>query len=100
MTDKPYDGTQNRIVCAANRNRLTGEMLIGVRHCDLLMRDQRERLSDKGKNSEWEQGFVDRYGKYHDRQEAWKIAFEAGQIIRRCGGDEANGGTLYSENLY
>ena len=47
-----------------------------------------------------EQGFVDRFGKFHNREEAWKIAEPAGQIRRRVGGDTINGGTLFSENLY
>ena len=46
------------------------------------------------------QGFVDQYGEFFDRCEAWKIAEREGQILRRCGGDGAKGGTLYSENLY
>lgn len=47
-----------------------------------------------------EQGFIDRFSKFHTRVEAWKIAESAGQIRRRVGGDTTNGGTLYSENLY
>lgn len=47
-----------------------------------------------------EQGFIDRHGKFHTREEAWKIATPAGQIKRHVGGDSQNGGTLYSENLY
>ena len=47
-----------------------------------------------------EQGFIDRFSKFHNREEAWKIAEAAGQIRRRVGGDTINGGTLFSENLY
>lgn len=47
-----------------------------------------------------EEGFIDQHGNFHTRQQAWKIAEANGQIIHRCGGDTANGGTLYSENLY
>lgn len=46
------------------------------------------------------QGFVDNEGNFLTREEAWKVAERCGQIIRRCGGDTANGGTLYSENLW
>lgn len=46
------------------------------------------------------QGFVDQFGKFYTRTEAWKIAEANGQIRFRVGGDTANGGTLYSENLY
>lgn len=42
-------------------------------------------------------GFMTDTGRFVDREEAHTIAKAAGQIIRRCGGDE---GTLYSENLW
>lgn len=90
----------NRIVCAANKSRVTGEIILGIRHCDQFMNSQRDRLPNKGRNADWIQGFIDKFGCFHDRQEAWKIASEANQIWRRCGGDDADGGTLYSENLY
>ena len=47
-----------------------------------------------------ESGFVDNRGNFLTRTEAWKVAEAAGQILYRVGGDETNGGTLYSENLY
>lgn len=47
-----------------------------------------------------EQGFIDQWGIFLNRQEAWKVAKAAGQILYRCGGDDSDGGTLYSENLY
>lgn len=46
------------------------------------------------------QGFVDQRGVFLTRTEAWSIALAAGQIIRRVGGNDTDGGTLYSENLY
>lgn len=46
------------------------------------------------------QGFIDTWGNFHTRTEAWKIAESHGQIIKRVGGDDTDGGTLYSENLY
>lgn len=88
---------QQRIVCAANYK--DGFMLCGVRHWDQLMRAQFLLVHDR-LSYQWEQGFIDNRGNFLTRQEAWKVAEAAGQIIRRVGGDEANGGTLYSENLY
>lgn len=44
-----------------------------------------------------EQGFIDQRGAFLTREEAHKVATGAGQIIRRCGGDD---GRLFSENLY
>jgi hypothetical protein len=93
------------VVCAANRygNEVVGYfMFIGVRHFCPVMRKNME-----GRDVHWmrvqfgeEQGFIDQQGVFMDRQEAWKVAEAAGQIRRRVGGDDRNGGTLYSENIY
>lgn len=95
-----------RIVCAANREAGTDLHITGPRHWDGTMTAQFHMV--KGHCEETlnripkfkEQGFIDQHGEFLNRQEAWKVAEAAGQIIRRVGGDEANGGTLYSENLY
>lgn len=99
-----YD-PQERIVCAANR--YGGVILVGVRNgssdmyslfdhaedvCEFSFKDT---LSDKE-----EQGFITSKYRFVDRTEAWKIAVEQKQIVRRVGGDDLDGGTLYSENLY
>lgn len=102
-----------RIVCAANRNSYSGEIAIGVRHfCPIMHENVMLRCKVLGKDPmdtkdehamAWrtsEQGFIDQHGKFYNRQEAWKIAEENGQILRSCGGDSAYDGTLYSENLY
>ncbi|RSK75882.1 hypothetical protein EJ774_23675 [Pandoraea apista] len=89
-------GDCRRIVCAANRKRFTGEIVLGIRHWDAFMR--RDMFDSEG--DPVDQGFVDQHGRFLSRTEAWKVAKAAGQIIRRCGGDEADGSTLYSENLY
>ena len=49
-----------------------------------------------------EQGFVDQFGNFYSREEAWIIAVTNGQIIRRVGGDMSldGEGKLFSENLY
>lgn len=89
-----------RIVCAANR--LEGHvLLLGARHWDSWMHDSYHKLGlSSEKSFKCEQGFIDNRGNFLTRTEAWKIAEAAGQIIRRCGGDTIDGGTLYSENLY
>lgn len=84
-----WEPTQ-RIVCAANRD-VDGTLYLGVRHCDRFMHDA------KTDQRYCEQGFIDQFGEFLTRQEAWKVAVAANQIIRRVGGDE---GRLYSENLY
>lgn len=83
-----------RIVCAAIRNR-AGVVICGPRHFDSQMAQWVEFS-----RSEWgdaEQGFIDQRGEFLTREQAWKVASDAGQIIRRCGGD---GSRLFSENLY
>jgi len=97
MTTKLPD---NIIVCAANFNPFTGKIILGVRHWDDHMRQHRNELSDSGLSSQYEQGFIDKFGRWHSRTEAWKIAVAANQIRRQVGDDSADGGTLYSENLY
>ena len=78
---------ERRVVCAALRR---GSVIVcGPRHWDSLCRGH----SKDG----WEQGFVDQRGVFMTREEAWQVAFDAGQIIRRVGGD---GKRLFSENLY
>ncbi|MDN4573718.1 hypothetical protein DBB29_09035 [Pandoraea cepalis] len=89
-------GDCRRIVCAANRKRFTDEIVLGIRHWDAFMRREvRETEGDPV-----DQGFIDQHGNFLSRTEAWKVAEATGQIIRRCGGDKADGGTIYSENLY
>lgn len=84
-----------RVVCAAIRGK-AGRVICSARHFDDLMR--RQVAADVfGDWSVAEQGFIDQRGEFMTREEAHKIATEAGQIIRRCGGDE---GRLFSENLY
>lgn len=99
-----YDPPE-RIVTACNR--YGDVILVGVRHgsedmyslfdhtenvVDFMFKDT---LSDRE-----EQGFITSEYRFVTRQEAWKIAVEQQQIVRRVGGDDSDGGTLYSENLY
>lgn len=90
-----------RIVCAANRNSI-GHIVLGVRHFDAVMHIAivDYYMAARCSSSFDEQGFFTSQGRFVSRTEAWKIAEAEGQILRRCGGDTANGGTLYSENLY
>ena len=83
-----------RVVCAAVRDS-DGRIVIGPRHFDKTMTDTINLLDEWSRP--WEQGFIDQHGEFMTREEAHKVATEAGQIIRRCGGDD---GRLFSENLY
>jgi hypothetical protein len=89
-----YSVTPRRIVCAAMFKE--GRVITGARHYDKIMRAQ--MLASEG-IAWWrscKQGFIDQFGDFLDRQEAWKIADEQGQISREVSAP----GTLYSENLY
>lgn len=92
------DGTP-RIVCAAVRLK-DGLVVCGARHFDSRMRDALCRISTHdmdGTLTGAKQGFIDQYGSFLTREEAWTVAHTNGQIIRdheRCIG------TLYSEHLY
>ena len=96
-----------RVVCAAILKLPHGYRVIGPRHHDLVMQTQDKWAVEAGEYTEnsrfpdrENQGFIDQYGVFMTRTEAWQVALAAGQIRYRCGGDTANGGTLYSENLY
>lgn len=98
MSDTP----QRRVVCAANRLLSDFGDEVGIvcsaRHFDPLMRRQMEQSNVT--MAGWkvsQQGFIDQWGAFMDREEALVVALAAGQRIKRCGGDETR---LYSENLY
>lgn len=92
-----------RIVCAACLfTTESGEKLIitGARHFDSIMHHQIRAIKSSGAkitHSAKDQGFIDQFGDYHNRQDAWKIAANVGQI-RNIISD--NKGVLFSEHLY
>lgn len=90
--------TTRFIVCAAMINA-DGLVIASPRHWDFVAH-QTVRFHTGRFDHEAVEGFIDQFGKFLTRTEAWKVAEAAGQIRRRCGGDTANHGTLYSENLY
>ena len=90
--DKP----KQRVVCAAIRNK-EGKIICGARHYDGIMHSQ--IISDGGNWIVADQGFIDQFGNYLTRHEAYKIAKINGQIIRDHE-DADHNQKLYSENLY
>lgn len=87
----------NRVACAALRHRETGHIIAMPRHFGVYASD---RIKDRGDPfGSWagaEQGFLDKFGKFITREEAWEIADKAGQIIRDrdwCTGE------LHSEHI-
>jgi hypothetical protein len=90
-----YTKTPRRVVCAANRHHHSRLVICGARHWDKVMRAQAVALGTP--SEEWDQGFIDQFGCWMTREEAWIVAANQNQIRRRCGGD---GERLFSENLY
>ncbi len=101
---------ERRVVCAANRNK-NGDMILGARHWDGVMQqayriymnqldfDEKEV---KDLTDFKEQGFINTWGEFLTRNQAWKVAEHNNQIINRVGGDTSDKGVgkLFSENLY
>jgi len=85
----------SRIVCAANRHKESGRIVCGARHWDNVMRSQ--KLESETFNN-WDQGFINQFGEWLNREEAWVIAEEQGQIRNLCYDKQT--GYLFSENLY
>lgn len=90
-----------RVVCAAIRK---GDVVvIGARHFDGMMHRQLEAMGRKDLKDA-EQGFIDQFGNFLTRQEAWWIAVGQGQLVRLVGSQtpesRREGADLYSENLY
>lgn len=90
---------QRRVVCAACK-LADGSLVIGARHMDGIMTATAARIGKGFMHAKDAQGFIDQRGVFMTRQQAWKVAEEAGQILHRCGGDTIDGGYLFSENLY
>lgn len=100
MTDlqnewKPdYNLTPRWVVCAALKKE--DRIIAGARHYDKVMRRQIE--SSEGRRF-WlgcEQGFIDQFGDFLTREEAYEIAEKNNQISRTV----SSKGILYSENIY
>jgi hypothetical protein len=84
-----------RVVCAAIQNQ-HGWIVCGARHHDQVMNLTIVQGPEKPPHT-WTQGFIDQFGNFLTREQAWIIAERNGQIIRRVGGD---GTKLFSENIY
>lgn len=95
LTPKQKD--RQRIVSAACRKGTT--IIASPRHFDSICRRIIEQIEQD--NPEWwydaEQGFVDQFGNFLTRKEAWVVAVRQNQIIRD---HNLCVGTLYSEHLY
>jgi len=98
-----------RIVCAAMLMK-DNNIVVGIRHFSPEMRViMLKAYGEKYHPKVSEQGFVDQFGKFYNRFDAWKLADKNGQIIRATGWEESpkarpanmgDDGMLFSENLY
>lgn len=84
-----------RVVCAACR---IGEIILaGARHFDTVMVRQMEAMTlGRDEIGYAEQGFIDQFGIFLTRKEAFILATEKGQIKNKPNIP----GTLFSEDLY
>lgn len=94
---------ERRVVCAAIRGE-DGRILLGIRHYSEDMYNQLRFRTDAENfyhRTGLDQGFVDQYGVYMTRREAYQVAHAAKQIINynACLEDDL-GYYLYSEGLY
>lgn len=93
-------GVQRRVVCAANN--YGGYIVTGARHFCPIMHMQIDSVGEElllalaGGFDNTQQGFIDQYGLFMDREEAFIVAKEAGQVLDR----HEWGTTLFSESLY
>lgn len=102
-----------RIVSAASKVRLTNKynptasreiVICSPRHLDKIFSDVLDSFTSLEVNcTRIVQGFVDNRGEFFTREEAWMVASNARQIVRRVSGDytlTTNVYRLFSENLY
>lgn len=90
------------IVCAANKNRANGYIVCGARHWDNVMQKQIAVFYDttvKSRGKDWEQGFIDQWGRFYNRKDAMKAVKESGQPFN-AERNSGNGDILFSEGLY
>lgn len=95
-----------RIVCAANKYK--DILLVGARHWDITMRAQYDQIEESYQlpcHSKFEQGFINTWGEFLTRKEAWVVAQHHGQVFRYVGNQDESDMhrtdvELFSENLY
>ena len=94
---------KRRVVCAALR-AVDGALLLGIRHYSIDMHRQMEQHKNGKKFRDCldeNQGFVDQFGVYMSRVEAYQVAEAAGQLrYPTVCGEGQSGPRLYSEGLY
>lgn len=86
---------KRRVVCAACR--IGKIILAGARHFDSVMHTQLEAMNlTREQKGMAEQGFIDQFGLFMTRSEAYNLALNKGQLKDT----PTISGTLFSEDLY
>ena len=97
-----YSITPRHIVCAAVIKE--GRIITGARHFDKIMRSQMKSAEGVAWWQGCQQGFIDQFGDFLSRQDAWVVATGQAQIRREVSSIRrevsSTGTLLYSENLY
>ena len=96
------------IVSAAMKHPHKDVIICSPRHWDTVFRNLYEIVDFDEKPehpSQWVQGFVDQFGTFYTRVDAYKVAYRRGQVKCAVGsqpplGTEGVDIELYSENLY
>lgn len=99
--------SERRVVCAAIR-AADRSLLLGIRHYSMDMHVQIKARVDGQKfvhRHDEDQGFVDQFGVWMDRFEAFEVASNSGQLLdvgacRMSLRDGRPAVKLYSEGLY
>ena len=99
------DRTKNRIVRAANEFTIDDKvyLILGIRHYDSIMHTTMKLINSVmnfWKPAKCKQGFVDKFGDFHDRKSAMLIAKNANQIFDSSIANGESETKLYSEHLY
>lgn len=91
------DRTSRRVVCAAVKFS-DGLIVTGPRHFDNTMHAVISRVgfSTSKHCADAEQGFVDQWGRFMTREEAFIVAWSRGQFLAKS----ETPGVLFSEDLY
>ena len=83
------------VVCAAIKHKRSGKVLCGARHFDNIMLQHIRGAEDRWADAE--QGFIDQWGNFLTRKEAYDIAVRQDQY-KPC--ESYIKGILLSEDLY
>ena len=91
--------TKPIIVCAAIKHN--DHIITGARHFDMIMHAQLAVYNafDNDEKKKWEQGFIDQWGQFYNREHAMRLVIASGQPFN-AERNKGNGKDLYSEGLY